>query len=136
MNYNEINCMTCSLNYILFKFYAQTEFQRLIEILIIQLYTFEQTEQINLIKCAIQTRNNMYNLLTRLLHLKTQFNQISTVIFSSNIYNVQMSYLSCLARKSRPIKYSPEQLKGILLILKQYEQSLHIYNPVYKKQKI
>lgn len=135
-NTNDKYYLTQLFNYILFKFYAQTELTRLIELLMLQIYYAELTNQILFIKYSIETRDNIYKLLVRFRELKTQVNNISTNQISSNKLIVYMTYLLNFSNRSRPVRYSPDQLKGLLTRLKQLILSFDSNEPIIKRQKI
>jgi len=135
-NHNDKYYLTQIFDYILFKFYAQTELTRLIELLMLQIYYAELTNQMIFIQYSIETRDNIYKLLVRFRELKTQVNNISTNQMSSNKLIVYMTYLLNFSSRSRPVQYSPDQLKVLLTRLKQLIQSFDSDKPIIKKQKI
>jgi hypothetical protein len=135
-NHNDVYYLTQIFHYILYKFYTQTELTRLIELLMLQIYYAETTNQILFIQYSIQTRDNIYKLLVRFRELKTKLNQILTNQMSSNRLIVFKTYLLNFSSRSRPVQYSPEQLKVLLTRLKQLIQSNNNDEPVIKKHKI
>ncbi len=131
-NQNNMNLIYQVLNYILYKTYVQTELKRLIELLFLQIILAEQTTQTNYIEDAIKTRDNMYRLLIRLRELNIQIDQISKL----DNHNIYMLYLLNMSTYSRSIQYSPDQLKKLLIRLKQLIQSIQTNEHIVKRQRI
>jgi uncharacterized Fe-S cluster-containing protein len=131
-----INNIICVLNYILFKFYAQTELERLIGLLILNIYFAEQTTKSIFIKYAVQMRDNMYRLLVKYRELKSQLQNISIEKIASKTHKEHMIYLLDLSNRSKLIKYSPDELKGFLQSLKYLINSEQIDEPKLKKFKV
>ncbi len=135
-NLNNVPQLTRELYYKEYKIYAQVKLPRLIEQLMLNVYNAEQTQQMILIQYAIQTRFEIYILISNLRLLKMQSEQPSTIQLSPIAHFAHLSYLSYLSSRSRKIKYTPEQLKDVLIRLRQLIQSIQTGEPINKKRKI